>query len=160
MQIALIEPIANSTRAITGLRQDRGERKLARRRATRVAAQGSGCACGTPFVNGLNGFSRRSRGATLLGWAGFAMLRPAKVQKEPPMRRIAVLAIGLCTLAIGSRDAHAGAWCAYYDVYTSNCGFRTLEQCRATVSGDSRAYCAPNPYGASEQPRPQPRRRQ
>jgi hypothetical protein len=76
------------------------------------------------------------------------------------MRRIAALAIGLCTLAIGSLDAEAGAWCAYYDVYTSNCGFRTLDQCRATVSGDSRAYCAPNPYGASEQPRPQPRRRQ
>src|SRR5262249_23170566 len=69
MQIALIEPIANSTRAITGLRQDRGERKLARRRATRAEAQGSGCAYETPFVNELNGFSvsRTAEPETLLG---------------------------------------------------------------------------------------------
>jgi hypothetical protein len=36
MQIALIEPIANSTRAITGLRQDRGGRKSARHGTTQM----------------------------------------------------------------------------------------------------------------------------
>jgi hypothetical protein len=49
--------------------------------------------------------------------------------------------------------ANAGAWCAWYDAYTYNCGFRTLEQCRATVFGDSTAYCAPNPANAYEEPR-------
>ena len=43
-----------------------------------------------------------------------------------------------------SDSANAGPWCAYYDAYTSNCGFQTLEQCRATVFGDSDAYCQPN----------------
>jgi Protein of unknown function (DUF3551) len=48
------------------------------------------------------------------------------------------------------QSANAAAWCAWYDAYTYNCGFRTLEQCRATIFGDSAAYCAPNPgYGES-----------
>src|SRR5260370_42693856 len=51
------------------------------------------------------------------------------------------------------QSASAGAWCAWYDAYTYNCGFRTLEQCRATVFGDSGAYCAPNPANAYGEPR-------
>jgi hypothetical protein len=31
------------------------------------------------------------------------------------MRKIAALGVSLCTQAIGSLDAEAGAWCAYYD---------------------------------------------
>jgi hypothetical protein len=70
------------------------------------------------------------------------------------MRMIAILAGGLCMLVIEVAAAEAGAWCAYYDPYTYNCGFRTIEQCRATTMGDSRAYCAPNPYGPNEAQRP------
>jgi Protein of unknown function (DUF3551) len=76
------------------------------------------------------------------------------------MRRIAVLGVSLCTLGIGSLDAEAGAWCAYYDSYTYNCGFRTFDQCRATISGESRAWCSPNPAGGYEEPRRPLRRRQ
>jgi len=50
-------------------------------------------------------------------------------------------------------DAHAGAWCAWYDPYTYNCGFRTFEQCQATISGAG-GYCARN---VNEAPAPAPR---
>ena len=74
------------------------------------------------------------------------------------MRRLAALGVCLCVPLIGSVKAEAAAWCAYYDAYTYNCGFRTLEQCRATISGESRAWCSPNPRGGYEEPR-QPGRR-
>jgi hypothetical protein len=32
-------------------------------------------------------------------------------------------------------EARAGAWCAWYDPYTYNCGFNTFQQCQATISG-------------------------
>lgn len=76
------------------------------------------------------------------------------------MRTMIALAGCLCVLAIGAGKAQAGAWCAYSDPYTYNCGFRTFEQCRATIFGDSRAYCSPNPYGGNDEPRARPRRRQ
>jgi hypothetical protein len=107
--------------------------------------------------------SRRSQnwqGGTLLGLAGFAMLEQATMQQELSMRKIAALGVSLCTQAIGSLDAEAGAWCAYYDSYTYNCGFRTFDQCRATISGESRAWCSPNPAGGYEEPRRPLRRRQ
>jgi hypothetical protein len=53
--------------------------------------------------------------------------------------------------------ANAGAWCAWYDAYTSNCGFATLQQCQATVFGDSTAYCSPNPAYDAKTARPGPR---
>jgi Protein of unknown function (DUF3551) len=88
------------------------------------------------------------------------MLECATMQQELSMRRIAALSISLCTLAVSSLDAEAGAWCAYYDSYTYNCGFRTFDQCRATISGESRAWCSPNPAGGYEEPRRPSRRRQ
>jgi hypothetical protein len=63
------------------------------------------------------------------------------------MQRIAAIAAALAALAAGTAGAEAAAWCAWYDAYTYNCGFRTLEQCRATIRGDSTAWCAPNPRG-------------
>ena len=39
-------------------------------------------------------------------------------------------------------------WCAVYSGYAggaSNCGFLTIEQCRATVSGIG-GFCVQNPY--------------
>jgi Protein of unknown function (DUF3551) len=60
---------------------------------------------------------------------------------------------GLVLLVIGTvTSAQAGAWCAWYDPYTNNCGFHTLQQCRATISGDSTAWCSPNPQAGSSQP--------
>jgi Protein of unknown function (DUF3551) len=56
--------------------------------------------------------------------------------------------------------AQAGAWCAWYGPYTHNCGFRTLDQCRATISGDSTAWCSPNPQDDSGEPRRRSRNRQ
>jgi hypothetical protein len=50
-----------------------------------------------------------------------------------------VFAAGTC--------ADAAAWCAYYsDNAGTNCGFYTIEQCQAAVSGVG-GYCAPNPEG-------------
>jgi len=62
------------------------------------------------------------------------------------MRYLAVaLTLGLALSFTGVREAHAGAWCAWYDPYTYNCGFNTFEQCQATVSGAG-GYCARNVY--------------
>jgi hypothetical protein len=36
-------------------------------------------------------------------------------------------------------------WCAWYDDWTYNCSFATLQQCRATISGVG-GICKPNPY--------------
>jgi hypothetical protein len=62
----------------------------------------------------------------------------------------AILALGAIA-ALGALDAaHVataqGAWCADYSGRGgSNCGFYTLEQCRATVSGVG-GTCSPSPY--------------
>lgn len=70
------------------------------------------------------------------------------------MRTITAASFAAAMMLIShSGSANAGAWCAWYDAYTYNCGFRTLEQCRATVLGDSTAYCAPNPANAYGEPR-------
>ena len=61
MQIALIEPIANSTRAVTGLRQDRGGRKPARHWPT-------------PSHHECSGACRQGNRAMLLG--GYGQPRP------------------------------------------------------------------------------------
>jgi hypothetical protein len=58
----------------------------------------------------------------------------------------AVLASVILIFAI-STYADAAAWCAYYDENAgTNCGFYTLQQCQADVSGVG-GYCAPNPEG-------------
>jgi Protein of unknown function (DUF3551) len=70
------------------------------------------------------------------------------------MRYFAIaLIVGLALMLTGARDARAGAWCAWYDPYTYNCGFNTFQQCQATVIGAG-GYCARNAY---ESPAPGPR---
>lgn len=60
------------------------------------------------------------------------------------MRYFAIALMAAAALVlIGAGEARAGAWCAWYDPYTYNCGFSTFEQCQATVSGAG-GYCAPN----------------
>jgi len=65
------------------------------------------------------------------------------------MRTLAMVVFAIATAAsFAPRNAHAERyypWCAYYDEWTSNCGFTTREQCLATVSGAGGA-CRPNPY--------------
>ncbi|MBV8823645.1 MAG: DUF3551 domain-containing protein [Hyphomicrobiales bacterium] len=58
------------------------------------------------------------------------------------MRSFAVALILGSALALAG-EAHAGAWCAWYDPYTYNCGFNSFQQCQATISGAG-GYCAPN----------------
>jgi hypothetical protein len=56
---------------------------------------------------------------------------------------VAMAAITLAAMPNGA-STEAAEWCAWYDAYTYNCGFHTLDQCRATVSGDTAAFCARN----------------
>ena len=59
------------------------------------------------------------------------------------MRYFAIAVMVGSALALnGASEARAGAWCAWYDPHTYNCGFNTHEQCQATVRAD--AYCKPN----------------
>jgi hypothetical protein len=73
------------------------------------------------------------------------------------MRMIAAFLFATILVA-HAEPAKAAAWCAWSDAYTYNCGFHTLAQCRATIFGDSRAYCAPN-AGYAEERRTTPSRR-
>jgi hypothetical protein len=60
------------------------------------------------------------------------------------MRYFVVALVFASALACtGAGEARAGAWCAWYDPYTYNCGFNTFQQCQATISGAG-GYCAPN----------------
>lgn len=53
-------------------------------------------------------------------------------------------------------------WCANYSGDDagggSNCGFSTIEQCRATVSGIG-GFCDPNPFYNQAAQRPAPRKK-
>ena len=52
-------------------------------------------------------------------------------------------------------------WCAFYSGDGSggtNCGFLTLEQCRATVSGIG-GFCGPNQFYNPQRPASRPRKR-
>jgi hypothetical protein len=53
-------------------------------------------------------------------------------------------------------------WCAVYSGHAggaSNCGFLTIEQCRATVSGIG-GFCAPNQFYNPGRPAARARKRQ
>ena len=62
------------------------------------------------------------------------------------MRYFAVAVIlGLASMIGATGEARAGAWCAWYDPYTYNCGFKTFEQCQENISGMG-GYCQRNVY--------------
>jgi hypothetical protein len=73
------------------------------------------------------------------------------------------LALGVVTLGTASPANAQGAWCAYYSgpAGGTNCGFYTLGQCRAAVSGIG-GHCSPSPYaryyGGEPRPYRKPRR--
>lgn len=83
------------------------------------------------------------------------------------MRQPAMLAIVIVTLVCGLADGAKAQgkywpWCVYYDAWTYNCGFVSLQQCLATAIGAGGA-CRPNPWGPpaaySETPRRKKRAR-
>jgi Protein of unknown function (DUF3551) len=72
--------------------------------------------------------------------------------------------IALGTLDAANRVNAQGAWCAHYSGShggATNCGFYTLEQCRAAVSGVG-GECSPSPYVyyPGQEPVPRKLRRQ
>jgi Protein of unknown function (DUF3551) len=53
-----------------------------------------------------------------------------------------------CFFAVGVANADPYKWCAQYggeEGGGTNCGFITIEQCRATISGMG-GFCVPNPF--------------
>jgi hypothetical protein len=64
------------------------------------------------------------------------------------MRAIGLVAVSLAMMPLTATDADAAsnAWCAVYSRRGSeNCGYATLEQCRAQVLGLG-GWCRPNPF--------------
>lgn len=59
--------------------------------------------------------------------------------------RTLCLGAAIATLSALSGPAAAqGAWCSQ-DMNAVNCGYYTLQQCQAGVSGNG-GYCIPNPF--------------
>jgi Protein of unknown function (DUF3551) len=69
-----------------------------------------------------------------------------------------IIFITLATLSLTGTAAHAAPWCANYSPDNgTNCGFYTIEQCRAAVAGVG-GHCTPNPFEAASEPRRRSRR--
>ena len=81
------------------------------------------------------------------------------------MRTLILLAILGAALAVADPaqarfgGAASGAWCLFTDPYTYNCGFATLQQCRATASGAGGQF-QPNPSGPPRAEAPARRKRE
>jgi hypothetical protein len=60
------------------------------------------------------------------------------------MRCLAAGAIVIAACAVSGPAAAQGAWCSQ-DMNAVNCGYYTLQQCQAGVSGQG-GYCIPNPW--------------
>ena len=74
-----------------------------------------------------------------------------------------IMAAGVVVLTPTAGSADPYKWCAVYGGDAggaSNCGFVTIEQCRATVSGIG-GFCDPNPFytGPAERPAKRARKR-
>ena len=66
------------------------------------------------------------------------------------MRTIFLAALAVAALPLTGTDARAAPWCAHYGTDGgTNCGFYTIEQCRAALSGTGAGYCSPNPLVTS-----------
>jgi len=66
------------------------------------------------------------------------------------MRAIGLVSVGLMMITLPVTDAAAAsnAWCAVYNRRggtSENCGYSTLNQCRAQVLGLG-GWCRPNPF--------------
>jgi hypothetical protein len=69
--------------------------------------------------------------------------RGKEEQMRVPLFSLALTLMAL-TVAPGPATAREYPWCARYDWTTSNCGFVSLRQCLATISGIG-GRCEPNP---------------
>jgi hypothetical protein len=70
------------------------------------------------------------------------------------MRTSLLAALAVAALPLSGTDARAAPWCAHYGTDNgTNCGFYTIEQCRAALSGVGRGYCSPNPLETPTGPR-------
>ncbi len=82
----------------------------------------------------------------------------------PSAAVLGILAVGFTVSPQAIGLAQAGVeypWCAVYSQATvgaTNCGFSTLAQCRATISGVG-GLCLENPAYVGPPPRAQPKRR-
>jgi Protein of unknown function (DUF3551) len=70
-------------------------------------------------------------------------------QRRAVMRAIGLVSVGLMMITLPVTDAAAAsnAWCAVYNRRggtSENCGYATLNQCRAQVLGLG-GWCRPNP---------------
>jgi uncharacterized protein DUF3551 len=64
------------------------------------------------------------------------------------MRTTGLVSITLAMMVLAASDAAAGQWCATYTGKkggSENCGYATLDQCRAQVLGLG-GWCRPNPF--------------
>ncbi len=72
---------------------------------------------------------------------------------------IAAVATFAIALLVGVANADPYKWCAVYSARgASNCGFVTLDQCRATVSGIG-GFCSVNQFYTGPEERPRKRQR-
>jgi hypothetical protein len=71
------------------------------------------------------------------------------------MRTIFLTAVvAVAALPLTGAQARAAPWCAHYGTGSgSNCGFYTIEQCRAALFGVGKGYCAPNQFEVATDPR-------
>jgi Protein of unknown function (DUF3551) len=74
------------------------------------------------------------------------------------MRTIFLVALVITVVPLTGSGARAAPWCANYSPDNgTNCGFYTIEQCRAAISGVG-GHCTPNPFEAGTDPRRRNRR--
>ena len=96
---------------------------------------------------------------------GYLKAQFAHTLERAMFRRIvvtvgAIAAFGISLVTTAAADPYR--WCAVYsyDVEIRNCGFVTIEQCRAAISGVG-GYCEANPFytGPDEKPAKPARKR-
>jgi hypothetical protein len=99
----------------------------------------------------------RRRGTTPTD-AVLESVRGDRSSRETPKRYAVVIAFTVAASSVAPRSASAKfyPWCAYYDAWAYSCGFTTLQQCLATISGAGGA-CRPNPYPAPDAQRRRPK---
>jgi len=71
-------------------------------------------------------------------------------QERAIMRAIDLVSVSLVmmTLLVTDADAASNRWCASTPRRSENCGYATLDQCRAYVLGLG-GWCRPNPFSGT-----------